>query len=175
MPQWIFQKTSTDQQGVCLLLFLPVCFQAVNDIQLNPTYIVFKWPKNCTAICTLVKNMHSVRLFGLKLRFCEDIPLIISNTMEDGGVDTTEWSFVRDFVCISFVWLTPLWEQSQTKLMQTKPRTRLKWLKYGSEEKGSSLYKCSILLGFILSKNPRGLWLYLLIKVQNATSLVFLT
>ena len=30
-------------------------------------------------------------------------------------------------------------------------------LKYGSEEKGSSLYKCSILLGFILSKNLRGL------------------
>ena len=35
----------------------------------------------------------------------------------------------------------------------------LRWimLKYGSEEKGSSLYKCSILLGFILSKNLRGL------------------
>jgi hypothetical protein len=31
------------------------------------------------------------------------------------------------------------------------------YLKYGSEEKGSSLYKCSILLGFILSKNLRGL------------------
>ena len=30
-------------------------------------------------------------------------------------------------------------------------------LKYGSEEKGSSLYKCSILLGFIMSKNLRGL------------------
>ena len=30
-------------------------------------------------------------------------------------------------------------------------------LKYGSEEKGSSLYKRSILLGFILSKNLRGL------------------
>ena len=48
-------------------------------------------------------------------------------------------------------------------------------LKYGSEEKGSSLYKCSILLGFILSKNLRGLWFYLLTQVQNATSLVFLT
>ena len=46
-------------------------------------------------------------------------------------------------------------------------------LKYGSEEKGSSLYKCSILLGFIMSKNLRCLWFYLLIKVQNATSLVF--
>ena len=28
-------------------------------------------------------------------------------------------------------------------------------LKYGSEEKGSSLYKCSILLGFILSKKRK--------------------
>ena len=46
-------------------------------------------------------------------------------------------------------------------------------LKYGFEEKSSSLYKCSIVLGFILSKNLRGLWFYLLIKVQNATSLVF--
>ena len=47
-------------------------------------------------------------------------------------------------------------------------------LKYGSEEKGSSFCKCSILLGFIMSKKLRGLWFYLLIKVQNATSLVFL-
>ena len=31
------------------------------------------------------------------------------------------------------------------------------FLKYGSEEKGSSLCKCSILLGFIMSKNLRGL------------------
>ena len=30
-------------------------------------------------------------------------------------------------------------------------------LKYGSEEKGSSLCKGSILLGFIMSKNLRGL------------------
>ena len=28
-------------------------------------------------------------------------------------------------------------------------------LKYGSEEKGSSLCKCSILLGFIMSKKPK--------------------
>ena len=48
-------------------------------------------------------------------------------------------------------------------------------VKYGSEEKGSSLCKCSIFLGFIMSKNLRGLWFYVLIKVQNATSLVFLT
>jgi hypothetical protein len=38
------------------------------------------------------------------------------------------------------------------------------YLKYGSEDKCSSLYKCSILLGFILSKNLRGLWFYLLIN-----------
>jgi hypothetical protein len=29
---------------------------------------------------------------------------------------------------------------------------RLRALKYGSEEKGSSLYKCSPLLGFFMSK-----------------------
>ena len=28
-------------------------------------------------------------------------------------------------------------------------------LKYGSEEKGSSLYKCSILLGFLFVKKPK--------------------
>ena len=33
----------------------------------------------------------------------------------------------------------------------------VKVLKYGSEEKGSSLCRCSILLGFIMSKNLRGL------------------
>ena len=49
---------------------------------------------------------------------------------------SSQWSlvrsFVRDFVCISFVWLTSLWEQSHTKLMQKKSRmklrTRLHWL-----------------------------------------------
>ena len=48
-------------------------------------------------------------------------------------------------------------------------------LKYGSGEKGSWFCRCSILLGFVMSKNLRGLWFYFLIKVQNATSLVFLT
>ena len=46
-------------------------------------------------------------------------------------------------------------------------------LKYGSEEMGSSLCRCSSLLGVIMSKNLRGLWFCVLIKVQNATSLVF--
>ena len=53
--------------------------------------------------------------------------------------------------------------------------SRIGFLKYGSEEKGSWLCICFILLGFIMSKKLRGLWFYLLIKVQNATSLVFLT
>ena len=39
---------------------------------------------------------------------------------------------VRDFLCISFVWLTSLWKQSHTKLMQKKSCmklcTRLHWL-----------------------------------------------
>ena len=37
------------------------------------------------------------------------------------------------------------------------------------------LCRFSFLLGFITSKNPKRLWFYLQIKVQNATSLSFLT
>ena len=48
-------------------------------------------------------------------------------------------------------------------------------LKYGSQEMGSWFYRCSPLLVFIMSKKLRGLWFCLLIKVQNATSLVFFT
>ena len=50
---------------------------------------------------------------------------------------SSQWSlvqsFIQDFVHISFVWLTSLREQSHTKLMQNKSRTklcmRLHWLK----------------------------------------------
>jgi hypothetical protein len=45
-------------------------------------------------------------------------------------------------------------------------------LKAGSEKIVFWLCRFSILLGFIMSKNLSGLWFYLLIKVQNATSLV---
>jgi hypothetical protein len=48
-------------------------------------------------------------------------------------------------------------------------------LKAGSEKIVYWLCRFSILLGFIMLKKLRGLWFYLLIKVQNATSLVFLT
>ena len=48
-------------------------------------------------------------------------------------------------------------------------------LKAGSEKIVYWLCRFSILLGFVMSKKLRGLWFYLLIKVQNATSLVFLT
>ena len=49
---------------------------------------------------------------------------------------SSQWSLIRSFVqdlfCISFVWLTSLWEHSHTKLMQKKShaklRTRLHWL-----------------------------------------------
>ena len=49
---------------------------------------------------------------------------------------SSQWSlvrsFIRDLVYINFVWLTSLWEQSHTKLMQkkfcTKLRMRLHWL-----------------------------------------------
>ena len=43
---------------------------------------------------------------------------------------SSQWSllrsFVRDFVCISFVWLTSLRQQSHTKLMQKKSLTKLR-------------------------------------------------
>ena len=66
-------------------------------------------------------------------------------------------------------------ESFNLKVIVFKSITVNAWLKYGSEKKGSSLCRCSILLGFIMSKNLRGLWFYLLIKVENTTSLVFLT
>ena len=44
-------------------------------------------------------------------------------------------------------------------------------LKYRSEEKSSSFCKCSILLGFIMSKKLKGLWFYLLLQ----STLVFFT
>ena len=62
---------------------------------------------------------------------------------------------------------------SATRNEYLKLLTRsLNWLlKYGSEEMGSSLCRCSSLLGFIMSKNLRGLWFYLLIKVHFSTSI----
>ena len=65
-----------------------------------------------------------------------------------------------------------LLKENNLDLTLKNPQVRL-LLKYGSEKMGSLFYRCSILLGFIKSKNLRGLWIYLLMKVQNATSLVF--
>ena len=48
-------------------------------------------------------------------------------------------------------------------------------LKYGSEEKGSWLYKCSILLGFILSKKQERLRSELLSEDKITNLLGFLT
>ena len=48
-------------------------------------------------------------------------------------------------------------------------------LKYGSEEKGSSLYKCSSLLGFILSKKLERLRSELLSEDKITNLLGFLT
>ena len=48
-------------------------------------------------------------------------------------------------------------------------------LKYGSEEKGSSFCKCSILLGFIMSKKQAGLCSELLLEDKIPNFLVFLT
>ena len=64
-------------------------------------------------------------------------------------------SLIRDFICISFVWLTSLKEQSKTKLMQTKPRmklrTRLHWLER---------------LGFIVNSSQRCLTHTLVLMVS---------
>ena len=48
-------------------------------------------------------------------------------------------------------------------------------LKYGSEEKGSSLYKCSSFLGFILSKKLERLRSELLAEDKITNLLGFLT
>jgi hypothetical protein len=48
-------------------------------------------------------------------------------------------------------------------------------LKYGSEEKGSSLYRCSILLGFIMSKKQERLRSELLSEGKITNLLSFLT
>ena len=48
-------------------------------------------------------------------------------------------------------------------------------LKYGSEEKGSSLYRCSILLGFIMSKKQERLRSELLSEDKITNLLGFLT
>ena len=47
------------------------------------------------------------------------------------------------------------------------------FVKYRSEEKGSSLCKCSILLGFLCQKNQRGCVLNFYQKIKSQTSQVF--
>ena len=77
-------------------------------------------------------------------------------------------------------WISIIWPITYIvfiSLLRSKLEIKM-WsdqLKYGSQEMGSWFYRCSPLLGFIMSKKLRGLWFCLLIKVQNATSLVFLT
>ena len=55
------------------------------------------------------------------------------------------------------------------------PRLVLFHLKYGSEEKGSSLCKCSILLGFFMSKKQERLRSELLSEDKITNLLGFLT
>ena len=56
---------------------------------------------------------------------------------------SSQWSLKRsslgDFVCVSFLWLTFLWEQSKTKLMQTKPRMKLCTRFHGPERPSFNL------------------------------------
>ena len=61
-------------------------------------------------------------------------------------------SFVRDFFCISFVWLCSQREVSQTKLMQTKSRTKLYTRLHWLEWLGFRLNKT------IVIKPPKDIW-----------------
>ena len=82
--------------------------------------------------------------------------------------------YVRTFFFETATYIKNVITKNKKRFMGFLPKNNS--LKYGSEEKGSSFCKCSILLGFFFtSKKLRGLWFYLLIKVQNETSLVFLT
>ena len=63
-------------------------------------------------------------------------------------------------------------------LADDSPKKRTKTrriLKYGSEEKGSSLYRCSILLGLIMSKKQERLRSELLSEGKITNLLSFLT
>ena len=62
------------------------------------------------------------------------------------------WGFVQDFFCISFVWLCSQREVSQTKLMQTKSRTKLYTRLHWLEWLGFRLNKT------IVIKPPKDIW-----------------
>ena len=62
-------------------------------------------------------------------------------------------SFVRDFVCITFVWVTTLWEQSETKLIQKKSHTKFCTRLHYLERLGLSLghlaaFRCTVVWPF---------------------------
>ena len=63
--------------------------------------------------------------------------------------------------------------RAQIKIYMVTPTLKNRPLKYGSEEKGSSLCKCSILLGFLCQKNQRGCFLNFYQKIKSQTSQVF--
>ena len=71
-------------------------------------------------------------------------------------------------VILSFI----VWGSSNNTVFWDPEKTVLK---YGSEEKGSSLYRCSILLGFIMSKKQERLRSELLSEDKITNLLGFLT
>ena len=94
-------------------------------------------PKFC---CQIWRVGWSTCIFGLYLVFL--ITKYFARNLKYLSWDyikpslSCQWSlvpsFIRDFVCIIFVWLTSLWEKSYKKLMQKKSctnlRTKLHWL-----------------------------------------------
>ena len=140
----------------------------------------------------IVSKFEHRLIFGVSDR-CSNGLTVFNSSVEKSSVMQMNWTILS----VHCSWCQAAeprlaWNQlkSTEKLSSKKSLNLLLWLwtdfkswwkllenvlKYRSEEKGSSLCRCSSLLGFIMSKNLRGLWFYLLIKVQNATSLVFLT
>ena len=82
------------------------------------------------SLCLIVWFTLTLKFIYFWINWQWLVPLSIKPSL------SSQWSLVRSFVedsiCISFVWLTSLWEQKHTKLMQkkscTKRRTRLHWL-----------------------------------------------
>ena len=95
--------------------------------------------------------------------FCED------------GLETKMAFEIYPPICTTW-WMTgPYFLQLSQKLKTDCLMISVFLLKYGSEEKGSWLYRCSILLGFIVSKKQERLRSELLSEDKITNLLGFLT
>ena len=82
---------------------------------------------------------------------------------------------VKSWTDINLLLCTYLGGKRQTPLITSSDIATVYILKYGSEEKGSSLCKCSILLGFLMSKKQERLRSELLSEDKITNLLGFLT